>query len=448
MDLRTSSVPRTFFKYLVTCLFSCVVASIYSLVDMAVVGQYEGPNGAAAVTVLGPMWVFFCSVGIPFGVGGSVLMSKSRGEDDYAEGNRWYTVSITGTLILSTVVWILLLIFQTPLLKLFGADDVLLPLAEKYLFYIGFAMPLFPISLTLGAFVRNDGSPGLVSAAVIAGGLFNVFGDFFFVFTCDMGILGAGLATAIGQLINVAVLSTHLLSKKRGFHLVRTDHFMKRSLRSFVNGTPVFATDACTGVLGVIFNNQIMRFFGAAALSVYGAANSTVLLLQCITYGIGDAAQPLLSTNYGAHQPDRIIKTLKLSLITIGIFAAAATLATELLPVEITYVFMKPTEEVLSICQPIMRAYFVNVPFMIFNVFSTYYFQAVMQPGKSLAISLLRGIILSGALVFILPYIFGPDSIMWAAPIAEAVVAVIALLFMLRSVKEVRSSLSLAEDEF
>lgn len=439
MNLRTSSVPRTFFKYLATCLFSGVVASIYSLVDMAVVGQYEGPNGAAAITVLGPIWVFFCSAGIPFGIGGSVLMSKARGENDHKEGNRWYTVSIVGAMVFSLLVWALLLIFQTPMLRLLGADDVLLPLAEEYLYCISFVIPLFPLSIAMGAFVRNDGAPGLVSAAVISGGLFNVFGDFFFVFTCDMGIFGAGLATAIGQFINIAVLSTHLLSKKRRFHLVKTDRFLHRMGRVFVNGFPVFATDACTGVLGMLFNNQVMRLFGAAGLSVYGAANSTVLLFQCVTYGIGDAAQPLLSVNYGARLPDRIIKTLKLSLVTTAVFAALAFLVTELMPVQITTIFMKPTEEVLAICQPIMRVYFINLPFMIFNVFSTYYFQAVMQPGKSLTVSMLRGVVISGALLYILPALFGAEAIWWAAPIAEAAVTVMVVFFMYRSVKEINS---------
>ena len=100
------------------------------------------------------------------------------------------------------------------MLRLFGAEQTLLPLTKAYLFPIKIVIPVFVFNQMLAAFLRNDNAPGLATAAVLGGGIFNVFGDYFFVFAMDMGILGAGLATAAGACITLLIMLTHFFSKR------------------------------------------------------------------------------------------------------------------------------------------------------------------------------------------------------------------------------------------
>ena len=197
-----------YFKYLAAAFGSALISSIYSIVDMAMVGQYHGPAGSAALAIVAPIWNIIFSIGLLMGIGGSVLFSTIRGRSDgnEKESNEYFTVSIIGSAVLSLIVWLIIIFFDRQLLLFFGADESTLALAQQYVAPIKFVIPCFLFINTLSTYLRNDKNAGLATAGVLIGGLFNVFGDYFFVFTCDMGAYGAGLATAIGNTISILIM--------------------------------------------------------------------------------------------------------------------------------------------------------------------------------------------------------------------------------------------------
>lgn len=133
--------------------------SIYSLVDMIVVGQYEGAAGTAALACVSPLWAFFCCLSTLFGNGGAVLFSNAKGEGKEEESRAVFTVSFLILCGVTAVVWFVIAVFDESLLRLFGADDTLLPLAIRYMKWLKLGIPLWPVGYFLGMFVRNDGSP-------------------------------------------------------------------------------------------------------------------------------------------------------------------------------------------------------------------------------------------------------------------------------------------------
>ena len=183
---------------------------------MAVVGQYQGPAGTAALAVVAPIWNIIYSLGLLAGIGGSVLFSNLRGKIDKngAEENEYFTVSMLLAALFAAASWLAVIILDRPTMLLFGADQALLSLAQAYLQPIKFAVTLFVFNQMLSSFLRNDNHPELATAAVMCGGVFNIVGDYLFVFTFDMGIYGVGLATALGALINFFVIISHFFSKK------------------------------------------------------------------------------------------------------------------------------------------------------------------------------------------------------------------------------------------
>ena len=146
--------------------------------------------------------------------------------------------------------------------------------------------------------------------------------------------------------------------------------------------------------------------------------------MQCCAYGVGQAAQPIISQNYGAGRSDRVSRLLRYSLISYAVIGAAWTAAVVALPNGFIKLFMSPTAAVLAIAPEIMRIYAVSFLLLPYNVFSTYYFQAMLRPGTSVIISVSRGIVISGALIMLLPLILGSNSVWFAMPIAEAATAV------------------------
>lgn len=424
-DLTKGSIKHHYLTYLCAAFGSAMVACVYGMVDAAAVGQYQGPDGAATLSIVMPIWTILYSLGLLIGIGGSVNYAFFKAQGKTNKANAYYTLSFLLTALVSLLCWVGLTVFQEPLLRLFGANDELLVLAKEYLKPVLFVIPTFPFSQFLSAFLRNDNAPGRATFAVLFGGVFNVLGDIFFVFDFGLGLgmFGAGLATAIGCTITNLIMLTHFVSRKNSLRLNRIFGYVSKSQHVITSGFSSFLADIAIGIIAMLFNRQIMGYFGSDALAVYGVIVQVTCVVQCPTYGVGQAVQPLLSANFGAGLWDRITKTRNYSLWTVGIFGLFWTICVLCLPNVFVYLFMSPSERVLEIAPEIMRIYAISYLALPLNIFATYYFPSLGKSGAAMVVSLGRGIVLSGVLLFLLPAVFGSGALWWVMPVTEFIVA-------------------------
>ena len=430
MDILTGNVSKVYHRFLFPSLFSGLVTTIYVLVDMIVVGQYEGTVGAAAMACIAPFWPMFCCVSILFGLSGSVLFSKAKGERDESEARQSFTAATVLLGVVTLVIWLSIIFFDEWYLRLFGADDSIVPLAMRYMKWLKWGVPLYPAGLFLGMFVRSDGSPGLAGGSVIAGGLLNIVGDFVLTFTFDLGIEGAAIASVIGQLVADIILLSHFFKARNTLRFGKVKAFARRTKEILALGFPPFIGDISMSFLVILFNNQVMRYFGATELAIYGIGSNIFSTFQTFSYGIGNAAQPIMAQNLGAKQYDRVHKTAWLGIRTSIILSVALTLVVILFPTQITRIYMSATEDVIAMAAPILRRYFICLLFMPLNVFATYCLQAVMKIRPTLVVSVLRGILLCGVLVYLMPAVFGAGSIWYVMLITEGVTAAVSVWYM------------------
>ena len=429
MDFIKDPVKKLYFRFLLASFGSALIGSIYGMVDTAMVGQYHGPDGAAAIAVIAPIWNIIYSLGLLAGIGGSVLYAIEQGR---GRKSSYFTSAVLLCAALSLLAWGALWLFEDPILRLMGADDTLLPLCRRYLTAVKLTVPVYPFTQLLSAFLRNDGAPSLATRSVLFGGIFNVFGDYFFVFVLDMGILGAGIATAMGALASTAIMLTHFFRKKSTLPWLLPKHLPAEWGKITVNGFSSFFVDIAMGIVTMLFNRQIKLNLGNDALAVYSVIVSVSTFLQCCCYGIGQAAQPILSQNYGAGRRDRIALVQRYALLTcavVGVLSTAGCLAG---PNVLVHVFMSPTQSVLAIAPGIIRVYSLGFLLLPLNVYAAYYFQATLHPGISFAVSVLRGAAISGGLLGLLPPLLGADTLWAAMPATELVVALVSIAFMLR----------------
>ena len=424
MNVLTDRVKTVYFKYLASAFGSTLITSIYGIVDMAMVGQYQGPDGSAAMGVFAPIWNIIYSFALLAGIGGAVLFSniRGRGEGNERKSNEYFTASILFGVLLSAIATALVWLWNEPLLIFFGADEVLLPLAQSYLTAIKFTVPFFVLNQVLSSFICNDGNPALATASVLFGGIFNMFGDWFFVFALDMGIRGAGLATAIGAVLSFLLMLVHFFRRKNTLRIVKPTRLVRKLARIAVTGFPTCITDIAMGVMTVLFNRQIVRYLGTDALAVYAVVVNISTFVQCCAYSVGQASQPLISMNFGAGRYDRIRECLRYATYTAIGFGVFWTALSSVAPEVVVGVFMNPTQAVLEIAPAIIRTYSLSFLILPFNVFSTYYFQARMKRGTSFAISIARGCIVSGACILLLPTLLGADALWLSMPITETVI--------------------------
>ena len=177
------------------------------------------------------------------------------------------------------------------------------------------------------------------------------------------------------------------------------------------------------GILTVLFNRQIMRYLGGDALAVYGPIIQVSTFVQCCAYSVGQASQPIISTNYGAGQGTRIRETLRLSLYTTAFFGVCWTAPSLAVPNLYIRIFMAPKPEIRALASAIVRTYALSFLLLPFNIFSTYYFQAIVQPKAAFIVSVARGLVISGVLIMVLPTLVGAVSLWFAMPVTELLTA-------------------------
>ena len=437
--LLTESVSKIFFRYLMPAIMANMVTSIYILADTIIIGKGIGTLAMAGLNIVLPLFSIFFGIGHLFGVGGSVLMSIARGRGDHKLGECYFTLSIILNAISCLILTVFLWIFMEPIARFLGATKDTMPYIQEYAPYVIAGLSVFAFSALLQSFVRNDGAPKLAMTAVISGGVLNVILDIIFVFPLDMGMAGASIASVFGSGCTICILLFHFRSKTNG---------LKFSLKAFSfpcigqiyqNGFTSFLVEVTSGIVTFVFNIKILEYAGDMGITMYGVICNTVIIATCLCNGINQAAQPILSTNYGAGFKERIAQVRKLGIKTALAICSIPTILGLLVPNLFTYIFINPNEEILAMSPSAIRIYFTGFFVMGINMFVVGYLQAIAKPYLSLIVCLARGCVLSILFVTILAPLWGINGIWASVPLAELVTLFMALYFLKKTTKEARA---------
>ncbi len=431
-SLLKEPVSKIFFRYLMPAILANMVTSIYILADTIIIGKGIGTLAMAALNIILPLFNIFFGVGLLFGVGGSVLMSIARGRGDEQLGKCYFTLSVILNAVTCLILTVLLWIFMEPVVLFLGATEATLPYIRDYAPYVILGLSAFAFSSLLQTFVRNDGAPKLAMIAVISGGVLNVILDLIFVFPLQMEMTGAAIASVIGSLCTVCILLLHFLSKTNGLKFSLKAFSFSCIGRVFQNGFTSFLVDVTSGIVMFIFNIQILEYAGDNGVSVYGVICNTAIIVVCLCNGINQAAQPILSTNYGAGFSERIAQIRKLGIRTSLIICSLPAILGLVIPNMFTYIFINPNREILAMTPSAIRIYFIGFFVMGINMFAVGYFQSTAKPKLSLLICLARGCVLSIIFVTSLAPTFGINGIWASVPLAEFVTLALSIYFLVR----------------
>lgn len=430
MDLLKDNPKQLYFKFLIPSLGSAMVMSIYTLTDAIVIGKGVGADALAALSITTPLLCILMSTGILFGVGGSVQTSVYRGTGNELKANRFFTLSFAMLAMITAILWIVYSTNMPFLLQLIGANDILLPYAMNYMHYINMFLPVAVFSNYIAIFIRADNDPNRAMIGVLSGGVVNIILDIVFVFPLHFGIGGAALASVIGMVIQVAIGSTHFISKKNGLYFVKPHHILSSIKLIVVNGIPSFFNEFANGFIVLLFNIQILKYCGETSLSIYSVISNCVILFNSLFTGVGQSIQPIISTNYGAGNHKHIRLVRKFAYITIVILGSIFSLSGILFPTKVCSIFIKMNEQLNEIANLGVRTYFFAFLPLGINLLTSYYFQAILKTKQSLCISILRNIILSSLCIIAFPIIFKANSLWVVMPVVELIVLGISLRFL------------------
>ena len=425
-------VSKIFFRYLFPSICGTMVTSIYVLADTIIIGKGIGADAMAALNIVLPLFNVFFGTGLLFGVGGSVLMSIARGKGEYQTGNRYFSTAVLLNAVISIIYMIIFLIFMEDMARFLGATEITLPYIMDYAPYVIWGLGFFSFSTFLQTFVRNDGAPKLSMIAVVTGGITNVFLDILFVFTFDMEMAGASIASVIGTIITTCILLFHFFSKRNGLHFTLKGLSFSFVKQIFKNGFTSFILEMSAGIVMFFFNIQILKYIGDIGVTMYGVIANTSIVVACLCNGINQASQPIISINHGAGLDERIRTVKKLGLKTAFIICSVPAILGLIVPNMFTNIFLNPNAEILALSSTAIRIYFTGFFVIGINMFIVGYFQSTVKPQLSLSLCLIKSCVLSVLFVYILPLFFGVTGIWAAVPLAEFITLGLGIYFLKR----------------
>ena len=401
---------KEFLKYAIPSALAMFVSSLYTIIDGIFVGQGVGDSALAAVNIVMPFTIMLLGIASMFAVGGGDLVSKNIGSNNKDRAVKIFRQVFKFLLILSMGISIIAVVFSEYIVKILGATENLVPLASTYLRYYGlFCIPNL-IGIALNSFVRNDGRPRLAMIATLSGAITNVILDYIFIFPLGLGIKGAAIATGLGQLVTIGLLLPHFIMKK-GILTFGSVKLETKIIKEFINiGFPSFFAEVTFSIIIFFMNLALVKYGGEESLSAFAIINYITTNIYMVLLGLSIGVQPLLSYNYGAKKPEKMLGfysiTMKASFIINIIFIA------------ICIVFGKNIISIFSTDDVIVNIAYIGLILSTFgylmvgfNLTSTIYYQAINQPKISNIFCLCRSLIFLPIVLFILSKLFGINGI-------------------------------------
>ncbi|MBR3766640.1 MAG: MATE family efflux transporter [Clostridia bacterium] len=408
---------------------SMLITNIYNMADSYFVSGISLSAGGATSIVFGVMAILQ-AFGFMFGHGAGSHISRMLGSKQLEKASKFASTGFFWALFFGILIMITGLIFIEPLMRLLGSTDTILPYAVDYCTFILLAAPAMTSSCVLNNILRYEGKAALAMIGLTTGGILNIALDPLFIFGFNMGIKGAGIATALSQYVSFGILLSMFIAKKTQSS-ISPKYFTKDRtiLQIMATGLPSLARQGLTSISTMVLNMQA-KMFGDAAIAAMGYVGRTSSLIFCVGLGIGQGFQPVAGFNYGAKKYSRVKKG---TLFTWGFgtaFIGAIAAVCFIFAPEIISLFRKETE-VLMIGSQALR---INCAFLLvvpISVVVTMLFQSIGKSIPALILSCLQSGLIFIPLCFILPKFLGVLGIELSQPIAYFISALVSLPCML-----------------
>lgn len=443
--LGTERVGSLMVKFAVPSIIAMLVGALYNIVDQLFIGQAVGTLGNAATNIAFPLSTSCIALALLFGIGGASNFNLAMGEGRKEEAASYAGNAAVLLIGSGLVLFLVTQLFLTPLLAFFGAPTDVMPYAKVYVRITSIGFPC--LILTAGGchLIRADGSPKMSMICNLIGAGINTVLDAIFVLGFRWGMAGAALATIIGQIVSAAVVIYYLAHYK-------TVHLGKKQLsvesRCAVNimalGTASFFNQVAMMIVQIVLNKSLTHYgelseYGAAIpLACAGIVTKVGQLFFSVIIGISQGTQPIESFNYGAKQFGRVREAYNLAVRAGAIISVVSFLIFQVFPGEILALFGTGSDAYFKFGIKFLRVYLFFTFVNFLQPITSTFFTSIGKPQKGTFLSLTRQIVFLLPLTLILPLFVGIDGIMYAAPVADCLAAVIAITMAVKEFREMK----------
>ena len=407
---------------------SMLITSIYNMADTYFVGTL-GESAQAATGVLFTLQAILQGIAFMLGHGGGTFISKELANQNTDKATMYVSTSFFTGAIAGGIISVLGLILLKPLVLFLGSTETILPHAMDYGMWVLIACPFIICSMILNNGLRYEGRAFYAMFGLTTGGILNILGDYLLVVKLNMGVYGAGLATAVSQMVSFFILLVMYIKMAQSRISVKA---VSRDITVYLEicrvGFPSLIRQGLTSVTTGVLNN-LTKPFGDAAIAAMSVVSRYSMFLMCVGLGMGQGFQPVAAFNYSAKKYDRVKKGLVFTACFGLCFIGGFSLLSIFMAGDIIRIFQR-SEEVIAIGSTALRFAAVGMMFMPFSVPVNMLYQSIQKPTISSVLSMIRSGAVTIPILLIGVPLFGLTAVQVAQPTADIIAGLISIPFI------------------
>jgi len=419
------------------------------MVDVFFVSRYaEGEIAIAAITVVLPITFLISSFGMAIGVGGSSVLARALGERNTTKAQKTFGNQIKLTV--GFVLFFVLIgyIFQEHLLRVFGANDEIIPFAKKYFNILLLGLPFLGWAMMTNNVIRAEGKPKVAMLTMIIPAVSNIILDYLLIYQFNMGITGAAIATSSGYILSGLYTLWFFVSGRSELKLIPDDLKLDFGLVKEITsiGSITLVRQSMFSILAIVLYSQLNKWGliayenalgqsgGSHAIAIYGLIRGFTLFVAFPIIGIMQGLMPIVSYNYGAKNWQRVRQSVWLAIKwTTSISIILLTIIT-VFPQELIEIFTED-KDLLNHTPRVLRLIFLSLPLMGIGFIGGGFFQAIGKPIPALVLTLARQGLFMIPLMYILSYFLGLDGVWFSMPLGEILAGIWAGIWLYTRVR-------------
>ena len=440
--------------YAIPCIISLLVGALYNIVDQIFIANasYLGSYGNAANTVVFPLTVIALAIAVMIGDGCCAFVSLSLGMGEPGKAKRSVGNSIILMIVSSLILMLLYLMLSTPLLTMFGGtvNAETFRHSKEYFFYITLGIPFYMFGQAMNPVIRADGSPRFAMVSTLAGALANIILDPIFIFIFKWGMMGAAVATVIGQIIT-AFLAVWYIIHMKIIKPVRKDFSLNAGIikRTLMLGLTSFLSQISLVAAMAAINNMIRKYgaldaifgqeeYAQIPMAVVGIVMKFFQIVISIVVGMAAGCIPVVGYNMGAGLKERVKKLFTILLIGEAAVGAVALVIVEVFPQRLISIFGAANESVYytDFAVKAFRIYLCMMVLACVNKACFIFLQAMGKAVESTLLSMVREIVFGVGFALLLPLKFGLDGVLYSMPVSDFLTFIIALFLIIQTFRQ------------
>ena len=452
--LGTERIEKLMRQYVIPCIISLLVGALYNIVDQIFIANasYLGSYGNAANTVVFPLTVVALAIAVMVGDGCCAFVSMALGRNEVDKAKRSVgnavVLSITASLVLTAIY----LIFANGIIAMFGGtvNEETFHHSQEYFFYITLGIPFYMFGQAMNPIIRADGNPKFAMASTLAGAVINIILDPIFIFCFRWGMMGAAVATVIGQ-VATAILAVWYLLNMRIIKPAPGDYALRRSIcgRMLMLGITSFLSQISLVAAMAAINNMLRKYgaldavfgqeqYAQIPMDVVGIVMKFFQIVISIVVGMAAGCIPIVGYNMGAEKKLRVRALFTKLLIAEALVGAVALVLAEGFPRQLIAIFGAANESsyYTDFAIKAFRTYLCMMILACINKACFIFLQAVGKALASTLLSMFREVVFGVGFALLLPLFFGLDGVLYSMPVSDILTFIISAIIIEKTYRE------------